>query len=968
MHARWIAPSWLAIFASTAWAQSPAVLGKNDAAFARLLYGRFHYSDLAEKMCNAIEKGGKAGGDELVGIKALHLDLRLDIARGEPDLFKRKDQIKTILQEKEDLIRQYRGSKEAEEASNTLPDVYRSLGETITAAVQREKDLGLVAQLQDEGQKIYGQAEDALKARIEALKADHASPQADQQYMVALYNLPRTYYFHSLLYPAGEWKKKDLLENAIEGFTNFELDYKDSILYYEGLIYMGLCQKELGKNDEALDCFRDVIALGDGYDAVNGVHQMPPEVADVVSAGALQKVLMQTDLKDFSGAIETSKKFIATTAEALESRQGLAVLAAEANAELLAGDSKAANETAQKLVEADDRGPWGAKGRDIQSKIIQGGGTGLLGPSDVLKIAQSMFGRGDLERALQVCHQAIASARGTDKEASLAIDAYMLIGAIFTQRGWNNEAALAFDAAGERYPNGEKAPEAVYRALQTYVRLNSEDKKPFYKKRIDDRMKTLSTRYPNHPRAAYAQIVEGQQLEGEAEFLKAAEKYTKVTPGAPSYLEAQFKAGNVYFLQARKLILTDKKPAEAKQYVSQAETLLKKAIVDLDLALKGTLDLEAQSRLEHLGFLARTSLAQLYLLPGVDRPGEVLPVLADVDEKFGNDPEKLSTAWGLRISALQAQGKLEEAVKLLDALVQKDPESRAIGGAAGQVARALDQQAEDLRKANKAHDADEMQKRAARYYSMSGRALLKGDVIRSSVVEEIANRLYALGLHFNEVPDSQTTFVGWSPKQTKDSTLWQQAVELYQAALRVSPNSQTTINLGRCLGFLGRYAEAAAVYGQLFDTEVLYDREAKRFNSALIKTKPELIGAYIEWGVSEHEAALQDQDHERFLRASGIFDNLVRGLSDTSSKLWWQAKYYQIKSLVDQGNYDTAGFLMSDLVRTTQDLGASVGLKSAFEAMKTELDQKTFPHPSKSEPQKSEPPKKSSAPQSNKPK
>src|SRR5678816_3189332 len=106
MHVRWITASTFVALASAASAQSPAVLGKADAAFAKRLNDA-GYTDLAEKLVGAIERSGKSGADESVGIKALHLDLRLEVAKREPDIVKRKDLLKAILEEKENLVQQY---------------------------------------------------------------------------------------------------------------------------------------------------------------------------------------------------------------------------------------------------------------------------------------------------------------------------------------------------------------------------------------------------------------------------------------------------------------------------------------------------------------------------------------------------------------------------------------------------------------------------------------------------------------------------------------------------------------------------------------------------------------------------------------------------------------------------------------------------------------------------------------------
>lgn len=944
MNVRWIACPLFLAASGSALAQSPAVLGKDDAAFARALY-RAGFTDLAEKLVTAIEKSGKKGSDaEMMNLKSLHLDLRIDLTRNEADLAKRKEAIKAILQEKEEFVRQYRGTKEGEEVANSLPDTYRVLGETLSAMLQKESNIAEVAKLQGEGHEIYTRAEDALRQRIAQLEPRKDDPAAEPQYIAARYNLPRTLYFHALLYPDGEWKKKDLLEKAIKAFQEFGLDYGDRDLNYEGIIYQALCLKDLGQPQEAVSVLDEAIRLGEAFDvdAATGMYQMPGVAADIVSSAVLQKVLLQTELKDYPGAVETAKKFFKTTPAALESRQGLAVLAAQAEAQILATDTKGANETAQQLVQADDRGPWGAKGREIQSRLLNQGGGGSIGAADTLKIAQSMWTRGDIVNAMRISHQAIESARGSKDEATIAVDAYLFLGSMYAARNWNHEASIAFDTAAEKYPKADKAPEALYQAMQAYLRLNAEEKRPYYKKRVEERMKALSSRYPSHPRAAGVQLVEGQQVESDGDYVKAAELYLKVTPGSPSFQEAQFRAGNAYFLQARKLY-SENKGEDAKQYVAQAETLLKKARADFDAALTSTMDLQAQSRLENLAFGARTTLANLYLIDGVGRVAEVLPTLEDVESHF-NDDDKIASTWGLRIQALNKQGKTDDATKLLDSLIKKDPESRAIAAAAGLVARELDAQAIKLRDKGNTKDADTKQRQAAMYYQRSAESILKASVVRPNQVEELAMRLFTLGLEFNGVPAGQETFAGWTKKKTKEPQLWESSAKLFRAALDVSPSQKSTMYLARIHGFLGDWGKAADEYGALFDVVPLFDRVQGQLDPKVRRDNPSLVDAFLEWGIALHNAGSEENDADRLALAKPIFDVLCKpnGLAP-NSRSWWYAKYHQIKLLVDQGKYEDAEIVMRDVTRTTQTLGGDdAELKQQFNELKDGLSKKTF--------------------------
>jgi tetratricopeptide (TPR) repeat protein len=472
-----------AVLAGRARAQSEAVLAKDDAAFARALY-RGGWTDLAESLCKTIEKGGKISPEAAVGVKALHLDLRFDIALKEADVIKRKDMIKAVLDEKEEFVHQYANTKEATETSESLPDVYRALGESISVAIQKSSDVELVAKLKQEGEKAYTQAEDTIKAKIDELTEEHSSPTAERLYTSLRYNLPRTYYYHSLLYPAGEWKKKDLLEKCIEAFQQFGLDNQQNILYYQGLILEGLANKDLDRKADAISAFDEAIGLPAVVTDPNpkGVYEVAGEITDTVSTAVLQKVLYLTEQKDYAGAIETTKKYFTTLPEPYAAINGLAVLAARADAELASGDTKTATESAQKLIELNDKGIWGAKGRDILAKIIGGTGGGDLDAGSMIKIATQLAQRGDETRAMQVAHQAINLARGTPKEANVGCEAYILIGSIFQQRGpgWSYEAALAFDTAADTWPKAEKAAQAVYQGMSVYLRLNTEDKRAWF--------------------------------------------------------------------------------------------------------------------------------------------------------------------------------------------------------------------------------------------------------------------------------------------------------------------------------------------------------------------------------------------------------------------------------------------------------------------------------------------------------
>ena len=912
--------------------KSPRVLGRDDATFARRLFER-GYTDFAEKLVALIEKGNVDPKDQ-ADIKALHLSVRLEIAQKETDPTKKKDLLKQVIAEKEELIKQFTGSVAAQDTENTLPDTYSLLGAAVLACITKEKDVAVISTLQGEGQKVFQNAEDKLKARIEQLTEHKDDPAFDGPYVSANFNLPKTYYFHSLLYPAGDFAKKKLLEDAIKGFQEFSLDHSDTLLNFEGCTFSGLAYKELGSKEDALRSFDEAIALRELFEKdAKGVYQIDIAAADVISKAVLQKINLLIEQNDQRAAIDCAKDYIGSVPDPYEAQNGLAVLSAMGNAQL-AIDPKACDATADKLIEQDPGGQWGAVGYDLKAKLV-GRGSGF-GAAELLKTARSNASRGLADKAQMLARQAILTAKGEKDGAPVAVDSWLLIGALYAQRGWNLEAAMAFDTCYDRFPSAEKAPEAVYQALMQYVQLASAEKKQVYKTRVEERRKTLTTKFPTHDRAAFAQLVEGDQLSSEGKYLEAVDSYSKVQASSPSYYDAQLKIGSCYYQHARALDKDNKKP-EAAQYYTQAETILKKSIADFDRLAGTNLDLEKLARYEKNGFNARRQLADLYLQTG--KSAQVLPLLEGADAKYANDTENLSQVWGLRIRALKEQGKLDDAIKLLDALVAKDPNSKAIGTGAGLIARELDAQAAAATEAKKTVEADKFLRRASTYYAMSGRALLKGDSIRPKDVEDIAQRLFVLGLSFNGVPEGQDTFIGWDPKKMKEAKLWELSAELYQAGLKISPSTDALLNLARIHAFLGRWKLAADAFADYTNNSGSVVGPDKK----LATTNSDQILAAIERGVCDLMVAMSNNDKGRFDLAEDTLSSLY-GALQVDSQMWWYSCYYLVRCRYERGNYREASDLIGRIKRSVNTLGGTTSLVQPFAELEKDIQKKIKCH------------------------
>jgi tetratricopeptide (TPR) repeat protein len=933
--------------AGSARAQSGAILGQENVEFARALHVS-GYSDLAEGMCSVIENESETGRNDLQ-VKALRFELRLAAAKDEQDLVKRNTLIQGILKDAGTFIDENTRARAATMVREMLPEAYLQLGETLTGLLDAETNPEKIAQLREEGRSSYTQAENSLKERVEKFSERQASgglsAYDETQYQQAWYNLGRTYYFHALLHPEGDPEGNKLLELSRDTFLAFGLDYGLMLSNFEGYIYQGLCSERLKQTRDALEAYDLAIGLRDFYDPnAQGVYEVSSQEADVISGATMRKMKLLTQSGKPREAIKAGEEFFKTIPEPLTTSSGPAVLLARSEAEIASGDIVKAAATAQEMMDFDSSGPWGQRARELLGRLpVQG-----LPPDKILRVAETASARGEFARALDLCRLAREMNAAGANSADLGAEAFFLTGNIYRWQGQLHEATVAFDCAAELYPASKKAADALWRAVNTYLDLHTKEKRGFYSRRVDERMNSLATKYPESPFASNVSIIIGRRLEAQQDYAGAAEAYNKIAPGSTNYEEAVYRAARVQFLLA--LSEAKEKKPTAKETFRLAEQGFQKAMELLDKARASTLDAEVQQRLASLYFSAYSDLASLHLETGAaDKVPPLLDRMEKLGEELGNDPDRLTGLWSLRIRTLQALGRTDEAITLFESLLQKSPNAPGISAIAGNLARALDQAGVDLfAKDSASEQAAEYWRKAAYYYGVSiKRQLDESEPLEADQITEVAQRLYVMGLHFNGVPEGMDTFVDWQGT-VKDPTLWEEAVRIYQKLSSLSPYYLREIELARTHALLGRVKEAAAIYAKLFDQNVFFDpadATKEHFNPSVVEKRPELVSAYLEWGVAERMTGIAESDPARLERATSIFEKVQSAKNtDESMRIWWQAKYYLLRVLMDRGKYPEANIGLKSLRRTTSQANLEkFGFKEKLDALEKELKTKVFP-------------------------
>src|SRR5262249_30981236 len=250
----------------------------------------------------------------------------------------------------------------------------------------------------------------------------------------------------------------------------------------------------------------------------------------------------------------------------------------------------------------------------------------------------------------------------------------------------------------------------------------------------------------------------------------------------------------------------------------------------------------------------------------------------------------------------------------------------------------------------KSKEGDDLWRKAFRYYSLSMKPKLKDNAAaRKGELQTLGDRFFLMGQHFNGIPEKTTSFVTWRGQVTEPQ-YFEAAVEIYGASVALVPSYLGSIYQARALGFLGRYREASAIYQKLVDQEQLVDVVKTELNKSVLSSRPALLSAYLESGVAEYLQAQASTDPgeraDHYTRANGVFDVIVNSLKSSKTEpneQWWRAKYYQLRALVDEGQYKRADILLRDLERTTNDFDENkYGLRDLFKKMKSELAGKVF--------------------------
>jgi len=525
-------------------------------------------------------------------------------------------------------------------------------------AREREALLGayqaVVAPLED----IYGQdsayLERAVKkvmdedGDLEALYETQQWKEAQLAASQALYFLNWLHYYGARLYDGAQ--RKELLEKAQRGFSEFAVGDRRTALLVESLLGRGLCHLELGNAEFAT---HDLQALIDDPQA-SPERKAKARLALVdaaVRAGNVEEALRQSDrlLGTGSRAEDNVVRFLRIRA-------------------LLAGAQKPGpqvehyRQQALSLMEQLRKagGGW-------EEKVAALAQTGIedpeewagkaAGPFAQWQVAKLLVQKGDYKQAAPLLESFVSS---SDPEARQHRgEAQYFLGLAKFQAGQYQDAAGQLTAALKE-ANASYGADAAYmrfKALEALVAGRAGNASAEYEQAVRDYL----TRYPDHRSAFEAQFRLGELLQAQRKFAEATQAYAKVH-GDPGFeLRAQFATLQCDFelLQA----------VDPRSKASQRTVLLSEIGTALQTFDKQVADYQNQTRkaasdaVPVSDMRAKSAVMKAVYVNLQSEPNDdgVVAALAGFEKSYPEQKDLLPQVARLRLGAYQHLGRFADA-------------------------------------------------------------------------------------------------------------------------------------------------------------------------------------------------------------------------------------------------------------------------------------------------------------------
>jgi len=944
-------PTRIVAVLAFAFAAAPAFAQDDDSDFARTLAQRGWF-DLAEEVCDRIGKNSRSTPEARAAVPLVLAEIALSRADNDSNVENSKKYMDDAIALFSKFVKENGAHPRALEARISIGWASGRKAKFLVDALEVAESQEKHGELVKEAKGVFESAERFYREMLDELQKAKSSEMIHNAIMDARLELPRTMLDHGKLPGLDEDHKRKLLEEARKMLEDFEFDYGDRPIAFEGMLLGGQCLLEIGDYKRAEQKLRGTLALkqrlAEAKIQPNDYHKKIIYTSYMALAqmltrsgkGSEAKALIDQVLRDNKG-VEKEWAGLALKLEKVDALIGMR-------------DTGGAAALANEIQKMDPNGRFGTMARKKLATMGDKGGA-AISPDQAMTAADGYIDKDQVRDALLSLRRCIEACANEADRTKYWPSAYLKMGDCLKQMRRHYEATLNYEMVCRLYPKDPMAGKACFEASLMWgaeMAVSGDKRDEEQQNRL---LQHVADVHKDHPVAKNIPFAMAAKLEASGDIRGAAAKFLTVTDQAEAYETALVRAAYCYATDARQKWAKNPKDAavqaEVKSTLKIAEDTLLKFIGRLGKPQFVPKEQDAQkARLQLIAF-ANDQLARIYMHEAVNRTADALKFLELCAKDIPADDQRLAKNWGLQIQAHLAMNSFGTAQKLLDMMFDRFPDGAPIAQAAKSVAIKLDEQTTELIK-NKG-DAKLIEanlKKISKYYAkwldqgLTTTRVSMGDVL------SVAENLYHIAKQLNGLDDKMVSFLDLKGKTIRERQYFQDAALVHQLLVegkvgRMSDKERIALmtRLARCYSFCATDAtdwdKAKDQYDGIVKAYKLVD-EQSNLNVPALQAQPQLLSVYLELGYVYAELGKAGSKFQ-FDNASTVFMNLLR-VAQADSEAWWLCKYMVLEILFERGkdsDIKMAKIGIENLERNQPDYDSGkFGMKDRFLELKAKID------------------------------
>jgi len=411
--------------------------------------------ELAEEMCDRIEKSPAATASAKAGVPLVLAEVAIAKARVEADVLKAAKELDLAVDR---LKRAGRAPTLDERGMTGWLHVQKA--RILSAAAEEE-----AARRQD-AIRAWEETENFYRTSLVELQAMKSSRPVDEALLETQLELPKALAALARVPTVDAARAKKLRDEAIGLFANFGFNALQPIVL-EAVLEEARCRADAG------DLVRAEMRYRSMPGTVKDIRKLgyPPSeyLTSLLHSGVLGLVNTLTLEKKTKDAVATCDEFLRDNPRLARTPIGFAVLLAKADA-IVEQDEKAAILIAQNIVAQD---PNGAAGRAAREKLRKWMTSKNATPDRVMMVADGLIESGRHREALVELRRCVEVCSTSADKAKWEPGASFKRGECFRALKQDAEAAVAFQDVFRKYPAHELAKRAALEAVLALARITS---------------------------------------------------------------------------------------------------------------------------------------------------------------------------------------------------------------------------------------------------------------------------------------------------------------------------------------------------------------------------------------------------------------------------------------------------------------------------------------------------------------